>query len=172
VSSRLELGLRVFALVASVSLLTQIDAQTKWIKRVDLTMQPRLWPILALVLMVVSALAMCVVGFRKLRSNQVQSALPERSLLLEWWLPLEYSLWFLAYVYVVGLAGYLLATLGFMLVLTYRAGFREKRWFGWAVVVGLTVVLSFRTALQVRLPSGQLYEFLLPGFRNFMITYF
>lgn len=91
-SSRLELGLRVFALVASVSLLTQIDAQTKWIKRVDLTMQPRLWPILALVLMVVSALAMCVVGFRKLRSNQVQSALPERSLLLEWWLPLEYSL--------------------------------------------------------------------------------
>ena len=171
-SSRLELGLRVFALVASVSLLTQIDAQTKWIKRVDLTMQPRLWPILALVLMVVSALAMCVVGFRKLRSNQVQSALSERSLLLEWWLPLEYSLWFLAYVYVVGLAGYLLATLGFMLVLTYRAGFREKLWFGWAVVVGLTVVLSFRTALQVRLPSGQLYEFLPPEFRNFMITYF
>jgi hypothetical protein len=42
VSSRLELGLRVFALVASVSLLTQIDAQTKWVKRVDLTMQPRL----------------------------------------------------------------------------------------------------------------------------------
>ena len=42
--------------------------------------------------MVVSALAMCVVGFHKLRSNQVQSALPERSLLLEWWLPLEYSL--------------------------------------------------------------------------------
>jgi len=65
-----------------------------------------------------------------------------------------------------------LETLGFMLVLTYRAGFREKRWFGWAVVVGLTVVLSFRTALQVRLPSGQLYEFLPPGFRNFMITYF
>jgi hypothetical protein len=24
----------------------------------------------------------------------------------------------------------------------------------------------------VRLPSGQLYEFLPPGFRNFMITYF
>jgi len=172
VPSRLELGLRVFALVASVSLLSQIDAQTKWIKRVDLVMQPRLWPIFALLLMSVSALAMCIVGIRKLRSNPAQSSTSGRSLLLEWWLPLEYSLWFLAYVYVVGLAGYLLATLGFMLALTYRAGFREKRWFGWATVVGLTVVLSFRTALQVRLPSGQLYELLPPAFRNFMITYF
>lgn len=170
--TRLEFGLRIFVLVASVALLTQIDAQTKWIKRVEWTMQPRLWPILALVLMVVSALAMCIASFRKLRSNPARAATAERSLLLESWLPIEYSLWFLAYVYATELAGYLLSTLAFMLALTYRAGFREKRWFGWATVVGLTVVLSFRTALQVRLPSGQLYELLPAAFRNFMITYF
>jgi hypothetical protein len=41
-----------------------------------------------------------------------------------------------------------------------------------ALATGLGIVLLFRTALQVRLPGGQLYHHLPDGLSTFMLTWF
>ena len=53
-----------------------------------------------------------------------------------------------------------------------RVGFRGVRWMVTAVLIGLVIVLLFRTGLQVRLPDGYVYGYLPPEIRNFMIRNF
>ncbi len=155
----------VFLLV-SLFLLSQLGKQTVWANGTQLFAQPRFWPAVGVIGMV---------GFGTLHflSSVASDRIPGRWQEVGFWLRgFEYIVWFLAYVWLVPYAGYLLATVGFMVVLTARLGYRDPKMLGLAALSGVGIVLLFRTLLQVRLPGGQLYHLLPDGLSSFMLTYF
>lgn len=155
----------VFLLFA-IWLASQLQSQTIWANGQHLFAQPRFWP-------AVGVLGMAGFGVFHFLSSVASDRIPGRwPEVLNWLRALEFVGWFLAYVWLVPWAGYLLATVGFMAVLTLRMGYRDLRMIGAAVGTGVAIVLLFKTFLQVRLPGGQLYHVLPDGLSTFMLTYF
>jgi len=118
----------------------------------------------------VPALVLSVVSFRQMRSG-IELESP-RIIVAGFHRCCEFAVWFLVYVYIIRWVGYLVATLLFMPALSLRVGFRGVRWMMTAVLIGLVIVLLFRTGLQVHLPDGYVYSYLPPEIRNFMIRNF
>lgn len=155
-----------FALIASLLLLSQIADQTVWRDGGKLFAQPRFWPAVSLGGMALFA-AFHLVG----------SALSERihGRWQEVWLwvsSLEYAGWFIAYAVAVPYAGYLPTTVIFAVALALRAGYRKRSTHFAAALAAVVIVLLFKTFLQVKLPSGLIYEALPDGLRQIMLTYF
>jgi len=153
-------------LIFSLFLLSQLFDQTVYKPRAKLFTQPRFWPAASLIGMT---------GFAAL--HLLGSALSERiagrwTEVLLWASSLEYVAWFVGYAAVMPFAGYLPSTLIFALLLTYRVGYRSRIYYVGASVSAILIVLLFKTFLQVKLPSGQIYEALPDGLRQIMLTYF
>ena len=89
-----------------------------------------------------------------------------------WLRSIEYAVWFLAYVVIAPYLGYLLATVVFTVSLALRLGYRSRQAVGWTVLFSVCVVVVFKSFLQVKVPGGQLYEYLPGALRTFMLTYF
>ncbi len=53
-----------------------------------------------------------------------------------------------------------------------RQGYRSSRYLVAAALLGLAIVVVFKTGLSVKIPGGALYEYLPGGLRNFMILNF
>ena len=160
----------VFIVLVTLVLVSQLGSQTRWLKRADLVMQPGFFPAVGLLVMGVPALVLSVVSFRQMRSG-IELESP-RIIMAAFPRCCEFAVWFLVYVYVIRWVGYLVATLLFMPALSLRVGFRGVRWMMTAGLIGLLIVLLFRTGLQVRLPDGYVYSYLPSEIRNFMIRNF
>lgn len=78
----------------------------------------------------------------------------------------------MAYVAVVPVLGYLATTIAFTTSLAFRQGYRGVKSLGAAALLGLTIVLVFKTGLSVKIPGGAVYEHLHGPLRNFMIVNF
>ena len=159
-----------FIVLVTLVLVSQLGSQTRWIKRADLVMQPGFFPALGLLVMGLPAVILSVVSYRQMRSG-IDLESP-RIIVAGFHRCCEFAVWFLFYVYIIRWVGYLMATLLFMPALSLRVGFRGVRWMVTAALIGLVIVLLFRTGLQVRLPDGYIYGYLPPEFRNFMIRNF
>ena len=159
-----------FIVLVTLLLVSQLGNQTRWLKRADLVMQPGFFPAVGLLVMGVPALVLSVVSFRQMRSGIALES--PRIIIAGFHRCCEFAVWFLVYVYIIRWVGYLVATLLFMPALSLRVGFRGVRWMMTAVLIGLVIVLLFRTGLQVRLPDGYVYSYLPPEIRNFMIRNF
>ncbi len=85
---------------------------------------------------------------------------------------LEWAAWFLVYVWLVPIIGYLPMTLIFAPVLTWRMGYRTRLVLWSSVAFGFLVVVVFKSLLQVKIPGGALYEILPGALRNFFILNF
>jgi hypothetical protein len=155
----------VFLLLA-LFLVSQLGEETKWVKRTKLFAQPAFWPAVALIGMAFFAV-LHFIG--SICSPRIPG---RREELLLWLRSIEFAFWFLAYVWVVPIIGYLLATILFMLGLTLRLGYREARMYVAAAGTGLFIVVVFKFFLQVKIPGGQIYEYLPDALRNFMILNF
>lgn len=159
-------GQALFAIVfvvAAALLLSQLGNQTKWAKGTAFFAQPRFWP-------AVSVIGMVIFGGLHLWK------LPRRGFarvdFIEWrrWLfAIEYVLWFLAYVILVPIFGYLPMTLVLMLSLSWRLGYRSHFMLSVATVFAVAVVLVFKAFLQVKIPGGMIYEYLPGALRSFFI---
>ena len=161
-----------FLLLSLIGSETKFDAMWKVLEkgnvfnRGKLFAQPAFWPAVGLI-------GMCVFGVGHLwRTWRAKSPLGEGAEGLFWLRSLEYLLWFMAYVQTAPLIGYLPATLIFTALLAFRAGYREKRMIGYAVLTGLAVVLVFKTGLSVKIPGGAVYEYLPNTLRTFAIVNF
>lgn len=153
-------------LLISLYLLSQVFAQTAYKPGAVLFSQPRFWPAVSL---------LCMTGFAAF--HLLGSMLSERidgrwKEVLLWLSSLEYAAWFIAYAALVPWAGYLPSTVVFTLLLTLRAGYFTSGMFKAAVFCSVLIVILFKTLLQVKLPSGQVYELLPDGLRQIMLTYF
>jgi len=187
------------ALALAGALLAQADAQLKWVAGVGLHRQPGFWSVVALAGMAVFALLMLfqrrapVADFAPdIDESAAQpdatsteqdstpspspapSSSPSPSQVRPWqaWFgALEYAGYFLLYVAAVPRLGYLPATLLALPLLTWRLGYRAPRMLIISALFGVTVVVLFKSLLQVKIPGGSAYELLPAAARNFMILY-
>jgi hypothetical protein len=160
----------IFA-IAVIFLLSQIGEQTKWVNGVDTMMQPRMWPLVALIGMALFGLAYLFHSFQALKRHPGLKLL-QIDEVVTWVRPIEYACYFLIYVYVVPILGYLLSTIIFCLFLCLRAGYRQAKTLLMSAIVAVTIVLFFKTFLQVKIPGGQIYGWFPDNIRNFLISYF
>jgi len=160
-------GSFIFALLflaASLLLLSQLGAETKFSAKGDIAAQPAFWP-------AIGVIGMVVFGTLHMLSNFRQRSL-DLSEISVWLRSFEYLVWFMIYVFAVPMIGYLPATLIFTVSLAFRAGYRSRRMLGAAAAIGLIVVLIFKTFLSVKIPAGALYEYLPDGLRSAVFIYF
>lgn len=162
-------GQIVFALLflgVSLFLLSQIGEQTKWMNKVKFAAQPRLWPAIGLGGMVLfSALHL----WKLPRKRMVREDWQEAKI---WLVPLEFALWFLIYVWMTPIIGYLLSTILFTQVLVFRMGYRKRSYKIAGLGFAICVVVIFKSFLQVKIPGGAIYEYLPAALRNFLILNF
>ncbi len=160
-----DLAFAVAFLLLSVFLVSQLGEQAIWAKRTKFFAQPAFWPTISLSGMLLFAVLHCI-------GSLVSPRTPGRGPEVIFWIrSLEYSIWFLIYVWIVPRIGYLGATLLFTLALTYRVGYRTKDMYLGAAAMGVGIVVIFKAFLQVKIPAGQVYEYLPDGIRNFMLLY-
>lgn len=153
-------------LIVSLFLLSQLWSQTVWRNGNPLFAQPRFWPGVSLAGMVLFS-ALHLLG----------SALSERiegrwSEVWMWIASLEFAGWFIGYALLVPVTGYLSTTIVFAVCLALRVGYRSRLALVSAAGAALVIVVLFKTLLQVRLPSGQIYQYLPDGLRQIFLTYF
>lgn len=150
----------------ALSLLAQVDSETRWFAGVDWPLQPRFWPTVALLGMASST------GWLLWRTRTQRSGwLNTVTELLTWVRPMEYAAWFAAYAMIVPWLGYPLATLLFLALLGARVGIRSVAGQLALAATGIATVLIFRTLLAVKMPPGAIYELLPAGVRNFVTLY-
>jgi len=173
-----QTGDSMFALIVFIFelfLLSQIGNQTKWIDGLKLIAQPRFWPGLSLAFMLLFSggyLFLSVRDITQKKSNTRDAQIWQPKELLNWMRTLEYATYFLVYVIVVPILGYLPSTLIFSLLLTLRAGYRNKKFVFWSIASGILIVIVFKTFLQVKLPAGQVYDDFPEIVAGIMIRYF
>ncbi|UYV37956.1 tripartite tricarboxylate transporter TctB family protein [Rhodobacteraceae bacterium D3-12] len=153
-------------LVAALLLLSQLGSETKWVKRTKFFAQPRFWPGVAVGGMVLFS----VLHLWRLPRKRFKT--PDFVEWRIWFYAIEWVLWFLVYVAVVPIVGYLPTTVGFVMLLAWRVGYRSKKMQWISAGFGVAVVLVFKTFLQVKIPGGALYEYLPDALRSVMILNF
>jgi len=153
-------------LIAALLLLSQLGDQTRWVKRTKLFAQPRFWPAVAVGGMVLfSALHLWKLPRKRfVRADYVEWR--------NWLFAIEWVLWFLAYVTVVPILGYLPTTLVFVPILARRMGYRDRTMIWASIGFAVAVVILFKTLLQVKIPGGTVYEYLPDAVRSFFILNF
>ncbi len=160
-----------FLLIASLLLLSQIGEQVRYAGGKPFYKQPGLWTAIGLFGMTITSI---VYAFR-LWSGRPRGAieyLELREELLFWVKSLEYLLWFMVYVFSVPYIGYLPASILFAVLLTLRLGYYRKPMILSALLTAVSVVVLFKSLLQVKIPGGGAYEYLPESLRNFFIINF
>lgn len=153
----------LFALFLAASL----PFQTTWVARTKLFAQPAFWPSVAVGLMVVFSI-MHLVG--ALVSERIEGRLKE---VFAWIKAIEFVGWFMVYVALVPVLGYLPTTIAFTTSLTLRLGYRGWKWMLGAVSVAIVTVVLFKGFLQVKIPAGAIYDHLPAGaLRSFIMSNF
>ncbi|MCV2869272.1 tripartite tricarboxylate transporter TctB family protein [Defluviimonas sp. WL0002] len=140
--------------------------QITWVEGTALFAQPAFWPSVAIALMLVFS-TLHMIG--ALVSERIPGRLAE---VVQWIKAIEYGLWFMAYVFLVPVLGYLPATILFTVSLTFRLGYRGWKWSVMAALFAVVVVVLFKTFLHVKIPAGAAYDLLPAGsIRSFLLTY-
>lgn len=161
-----DLVFAILFLAFSVFLLANIGEQTKWVSGTKIVSQPSFWPAISLG-------GMTLFGVLHLLGSALSPRINGRLKEVGFWLrSLEYAVWFLAYVWLVPIIGYLPATLIFMPLMVFRAGYREKHLLLASIIVGFLIVVVFKSFLSVKIPGGMIYEYLPDAIRSFMLINF
>ena len=166
-----KLTLSIIFFLCSVILLLLLPSQTQVVNRPGIFTQPWFWPGVALVVMCTFATVYCVTTILQ-QCKQTSTLAVELKELVYWLRPLEYALWFLVYVWLVPLLGYLLSTILFCCALSTRVGYRRLRDQLLAIAFAFVVVVIFKMLLQVNIPAGAIYDALPNPYRSFMMSNF
>ena len=162
-------GQLVFVLAAVVivaALIAAIPSQTVWSDRArNFASQPRLWPAVSLIVMALG-FGLHLLRMKRRRPDSLDWIETRR-----WLEPLEFLLWFMAYVFTVPVLGFLPMSLAFATALTYRLGYRTRLGLGLAALFALCMVVLFKGLLGVNIPGAALYEYLPSGLRSFALIY-
>ena len=150
-------------LAVSALLLLFIGDQTAWVNKTKFAAQPRFWPAVGLLLMV------GMVGLHLWKMPWRGFSRFDRVELKRWLTVFEYAGWFMVYVLVVPVLGYLPTTLIFVPALAWRMGYRSRRMMIICVAFSFAVVIIFKSFLSVKIPGGMIYEYLPGALRSFAI---
>ena len=136
--------------------------------------QPWIGPLICMALLLPSAAINLYASWRqKLKDKRLR--VPDRTAyeIEQWARSFEFIAYFICYTAIIPILGYLLSTLMFAVFLTWRLGYRSRRWMIISSCTAFTVVIVFRTILQIKTPVNiWLYNQLPPNLENFMKIYF
>ncbi len=162
-------GQLIFALAFfafSALLLLLIRDQTVWVNKTRLVAQPRFWPAIGLGAMtLLGALHLHRLPWRQVTRRDWREV-------RKWASALEFAGWFMAYVLLVPVLGYLPVTLVFVPVLSWRMGYRSRSMMAVSLGFAVGVVVLFKGFLGARIPGAMIYEYLPGGLRSLFILYF
>ncbi|WP_299345018.1 tripartite tricarboxylate transporter TctB family protein [uncultured Maritalea sp.] len=158
----------VCTFLVAVFLASQLGTQAKFFDGMPIEKQPGLWSAIGIVGMLIFGFFQMLQFWFHRNGLQAPGFVPE---VLTWLRAGEYVLWFMAYVYLVPIVGYLPVTVGFLMLMTWRLGYRSRAHFAFAVLTGVLIVLVFKSFLQVKIPGGVTYEYLPDAVRSFFILY-
>jgi small-conductance mechanosensitive channel len=152
-------------LILSVFLVSQLGTQAPWNPKAKIFSQPAFWP-------TVAVFSMTLFAAFHLLSSFLSTRLEGRWIEVWAWVrSLEYAGWFMAYVYIVPILGYLPTSVVAAVLLGLRAGYRSKRVLGSLALLAVVIVVVFKGFLQVKIPGGAVYEYLPSAIRSFFLTY-
>ncbi len=168
-----DLLFAVLMFALSLFLLSQLGSETRWFNRVPLLLQPRFWPTVVLAVLTVFSAIYLVMSYRNYRRHRTPRDVPvPMAELIEWARPVEYAVYFVLYAAAVPIVGYLPATLVFLPLMGRRVGYRTAKPLIGLALIGLVVVLFFKTGLQVKMPPGAIYDWFPDAVRNVLIRNF
>ncbi|TNF17413.1 MAG: tripartite tricarboxylate transporter TctB family protein [Rhodobacteraceae bacterium] len=149
----------------SLFLLWHLPSQTAAPSGGKFVAQPRFWP-------AVSLGGMAFFAALHLLGSMVSERLEGRGReVLTWVRALEFAAWFIGYALAVPYLGYLPSTLIVVLLMLVRLGHARRATLAWGAVAAIAIVVLFRAVLQVKLPSGAIYDVLPDGLRQIMLIY-
>ncbi|MFY0309023.1 tripartite tricarboxylate transporter TctB family protein [Leisingera sp. D0M16] len=161
-------GQLAFALIlvgAALLLLVLITEQTAWVNKTKLFAQPRFWPAVAIGGMVLlGGLHLYKLPWRRVSRYDLWEV-------KRWGQVFEFAGWFMGYVLLVPIIGYLPVTLVFVPLLSWRMGYRSPFMLWTSAVFAVAVVVLFKALLSVKIPGAMLYEYLPGSLRSFFILY-
>lgn len=162
-----EIVFAVISFAIAVALAFQWPEQTRWFDDQPLGRQPGLWPLIAIIGMLVFGLGELIGCFLRNRQAKSDDVWPE---VLHWARAGEFLLWFLGYVYLVPWLGYLPTSMVFCAALAFRLGYRGKTVLI-AALMAVLIVVVFKGFLSVSIPGGEFYELFPRAIRNFLVLY-
>ena len=165
---RAEIVFAVVSFAIAGFLATQWSSQTTWIDGQAISRQPGLWSLIAIVGMLLFGAGELVACIRRNMRNGGGDVKAELGL---WLRSAEYVAWFMAYVWMTPITGYLPTTVVFMTALAWRLGYRGKVLLR-TPVLALLIVVLFKGFLSVRIPGGAIYDIFPHALRNFLVIYF
>ena len=144
----------------SIGLLLLIPVATKSAPpNQGLWTEPVLMPALSLVFFAGTAIYLLIQHLWTVRKNGVQH---ERSAisgeLIQWILPLEYFVYYMIYIWLLGLVGYFLSSAIFAIGVCMRVGLRSRRWVLTGLLFALALTALFRWGLHIWFPKVALFE--------------
>ncbi len=176
-----DLTLSIIFLLFVVFLLIYFNSESGWSAR-DLNQkrvgkilkQQWVGPLMCMVILLPATILNTLEAFKAYKKSK-RLLLPNKIMyeMTQWIRSLEFILYFLVYTFSITVLGYLISTLIFAVFLTYRLGYRTKKWIFISLFSSFIVVLIFRTILQIKTPVNiWLYKFLPENLEVFMKIYF
>lgn len=158
----------VCTFLVAIFLASQLGVQAKFFDNMAIEKQPGLWSAIGIVGMLFFGFFQMLQFWFHRNGLQAPGFVAEA---MTWLRASEYALWFMLYVSLVPIVGYLPTTVGFLMLMTWRLGYRQRHYYLYAALAGLLIVLVFKSFLQVKIPGGALYEYLPTAVRSFAILY-
>jgi len=135
--------------------------------------QPALMPTISLVFFAGTAVylfAQHLIAAK--RSNVEINQSIVRAELFEWIRPLEYFIYYVIYIWLLGIVGYFLSSAIFAIGIGMRVGLRERKWVYISIIFALALTALFRWGLSIFFPAPALFELFPGGLRTFLIRNF
>lgn len=136
--------------------------------------QPSFMPTLSLLLVALPATYLFFQYLLKLRKNQALRPTGQdiRAELLQWFKPVEYFVYYVLYIWLLGMVGYFLSSLIFIIGLSIRVGLRSRTWMLSGLLFAIALIAMFRWALGVWVPPAALYDLFPKDIRIFLMGNF
>jgi hypothetical protein len=153
-------------LFVALCLAVSLPWQARFLGNKTFVSEPGFWPLIGVSLMVFFGLIHFISTWNAPRLSGRGREV------LTWVKSAEYVVWFIAFVMVVPVVGYLPSALVFALLLCLRLGYRSAITLGAALIFAFVVVVVFKAGLGVKIPAGAAYEYLPDSIRTFFMVNF
>ncbi|MEM7117153.1 MAG: tripartite tricarboxylate transporter TctB family protein [Chloroflexota bacterium] len=135
--------------------------------------QPILMPAISLVFFAITAVFLFIQHLLSVRKHGAPHDRDTvRAELFQWAQPLEIFVYYVIYIYLLGIVGYFLSSFIFAAGVGWRVGLRSRRWVWAALFFTLGITALFRWGLSIWFPSAALFELLPGGLRIFFARNF
>ena len=136
--------------------------------------QPWLMPTILLSILLLAnvvSLLKDIAGIRK-RPATAEETNDAKFEILGWFRPLEFFVYFLAYLWSLAYVGYFLSTAVFIQFLLYRVNLRSTHWRVMGLLAALALTAIFRWGLGIWVPTAELYDLFPDVARKFLTRWF